>query len=334
MKKEFIGYYSPSESEFTELWTKGRVIVDANVLLAVYGVSPSTRGTLLGLLGAVKDRLWIPNHFALEYQRNRLGKILEQVRHYEDAHRNLRTILDDKFRARTQHPFVSEGVDSGLEGICKSLLEGKAEQEKLLAIDPHFARTTELFEDRVGAPYSEPELEKVYDAARKRYAERIPPGFKDADKPEPERYGDYVGWRQILDFAIKNSASVILVTDDAKEDWWKREDARTFGPRPELVVEFRSCCSGLFYMYSSDRFLELSGKYIGGPVDPKAINELKERRESEPPPENRKPTAGAFSEALAVKSTGYASDLGAKVEKSILDIPKSTTQDLEKPEGD
>ncbi len=94
MKKEFIGYYTPSESEFQDLWTEGRIVVDANVLLAVYGVSPSTRDTLSALLKKVKERLWIPNHFALEYRRNRLGKILEQVKHYEDVRRNLQAILE------------------------------------------------------------------------------------------------------------------------------------------------------------------------------------------------------------------------------------------------
>jgi len=177
-------------------------------------------------------------------------------------------------------------VERRLEKICEHLLEGKTEQEKLLSADPHFARITELFEDRVGAPYSEPDLDKAYETARERFSKQVPPGFKDLDKPEPARYGDFVGWRQILAFAVKNKVSVILVTDDAKDDWWRREGSQTFGPHPQLVVEFRSCCAGLFYMYSSDRFLELSGTYIvGGPVDPKAISELKERRESEAPPD-------------------------------------------------
>jgi hypothetical protein len=332
MKKTFIGYYTPSESEFTELWASGRIIVDANVLLAVYGVSPSTRDTLLGLLETVKERLWIPNHFALEYQRNRLGRILEQVKHYEDARRNLKTILDDQFRSKTQHPFVSEQVEKGLEEICVKLLEGKAEQERLLTSDPHFVKITELFEGRVGGPYSELDLFQAYETARKRFNEKVPPGFKDSDKPEPARYGDYVGWRRILDFAAKNSASVILVTDDAKEDWWRREGAQTFGPRPELVVEFRSCCSGLFHMYSSDRFLELSQKYIGGPVDLKAISELKERREYEPPPNVMKSTAAVPTDLPAIKSTAYIPDRDRSEEKPVLDTPKATGQSVEKPE--
>jgi len=219
MKKAFYGYYRPSDDEFAELWATARIVVDANVLLAVYGLSPSTRDVLLGLLDRVRDRVWIPSQFAFEYQRNRIGKIREQVKHYEDVHRSLQAILEHNFRSKTQHPFVSEEVERRLEEICTCLLEGKRQQESLLDVDPHFARVTDIFADRVGPAYTEVELEKFYETARARFDKNIPPGFKDSQKPVPERYGDFVGWRQILDFATKNRVSVILVTDDAKEDW-------------------------------------------------------------------------------------------------------------------
>jgi hypothetical protein len=332
MRKEFAGYYRPSDSEFDELWSKARIIVDANVLLAVYGVSPSTREALLRLLEIVKDRLWIPHHFALEYQKNRLGKILEQVKHYEDAHRDLKTILDDQFRSRTRHPFVSVQIEVGLEEICKSLLDGRTEQQKLVDSDPHFERMTQLFEGNVGAPYGEVELSQTYEVARKRFSEKIPPGFRDADKPEPARFGDYVGWRQILDFACKNNASVILVSDDSKDDWWRKEGTQTYGPRPELIVEFHSCCSALFYMYSSDRFLELSGKYLGGIVDPRAISELKERRESEPAASVMKSSATDHADSQAIKPTGYITGPELNEEKQSLAAPKLSGQDVAKSE--
>jgi hypothetical protein len=325
MKKAFIGYYTPSEEEFAELWAKGRIVVDANVLLAIYGVSPSTRETLLRLLDAVKERLWIPNHFAWEYHRNRITKILEQVKHYDDAQKNLKRVLEEQFRSRTQHPFVSKAVEKTLEKTCKHLTDGKAEQEKLLESDPNLVRITELFNGRVGIPYNESELNDIYNIARKRFSEKIPPGFKDSDKPEPARYGDYVGWRQLLDFAIKTNASVILVTDDVKEDWWRQEGSRRFGPRPELIFEFRTYCSGLFHMYASDQFLELSGKYIGGPVDPNAISELKERRESEPQSDPRKSDATEITSPIGLKSLSYIADRAQ--EKPDIDAPKSGGED-------
>jgi PIN like domain len=332
MKRTFVGYYRPTEDEFAKLWAEARIVLDANVLLAVYGVSPSTRAALLRLLDSVRQRLWIPHQYALEYQRNRIGKILEQVRHYENAHRSLSATLQDQFRSATRHPFVPADVEIGLERVCQSLVAGRAEQEELLVSDPHFDRTTELFDGRVGPPYSDADLSKAYEVGRKRLSEKIPPGYKDSNKPEPDRYGDYVGWRQILDFAVKNNVSVMLITDDDKEDWWRKDGGKAYGPRPELVAEFRSCCSGLFYMYASHRFLELSEKYLGGAVDPKAISELKERQESESLAVALKPAGSTASTPPAVKPATYPQNSDLDEEKLVPKTRKLKKRLAPKPE--
>ena len=255
---------------------------------------------------------------------------MEQIKHYDDAYKSLKTTLDDQFRSRHQHPFVSVQVERRLERICRDLLDGKAEQEKLLASDPYLETISGLFDGRVGAPYTSPELAQAHETASKRFTDKIPPGFKDAKKPSPERYGDYVGWRQILDFATKKNVSVILVTDDEKEDWWRKDGSRMIGPHPELVAEFRSCCAGLFYMYRSDQFLDLSGKYIGGPVDPDAIKELKERRESKSP-DKPKAIEVLVDESLATKATSYSLDESRA--STMPDTPKTAAEEIEKPEG-
>jgi len=332
MRDIFAGYYAPSEEEFAQLWANGRIVVDANVLLTVYGLSPVTRDALLQLLESLRERLWIPYQFAFEYQKNRMEKILEQIKHYEDAHKALRAILEEEFRSRTRHPFVSETVELGLEHICNALLDGKIEQEKLLFSDPYFARVTELFEGKVGGPYNETELSQTFETARKRFSERVPPGFQDADKPEPARFGDYVGWRQILDFAVKNNTSVILVTDDSKDDWWRKERGKTFGPRPELIAEFQRCCSGLFYMYPSDRFLALSERYLGSIVDPSAVSELKERRESEPPREVIKASAAPLPDVPPMKTSSSIPEGEAEEKKLATDMLKAGDLTVEKPE--
>jgi hypothetical protein len=70
---------------------------------------------------------------------------------------------------------------------------------------------------------------------------------------------------------------VILLTDDAKEDWWQIQGDRTIGPRPELIAEFLVECQQAFYMYSSGRFMELSKLYLKESVEEDAIKEVQER---------------------------------------------------------
>ena len=69
MKREFPGYYRPTTAEFDTLWAEALFVVDANVLLHVYGYSSETRESLLKILEGIKGRIWIPHQFAAEYQR-------------------------------------------------------------------------------------------------------------------------------------------------------------------------------------------------------------------------------------------------------------------------
>ena len=80
----------------------------------------------------------------------------------------------------------------------------------------------------------------------------------DSKKPEPECYGDLVIWNEIIEYAHKNNKNIIFITDDKKEDWWgKKIEGKTTGPSHELIKEFYDKTSMLFYMYTSDKFIEL-----------------------------------------------------------------------------
>jgi PIN like domain len=95
-------------------------------------------------------------------------------------------------------------------------------------------------------------------AVQTHFKNKIPPGFMDVDKDEDERYGDLVLWVEIIEQAKSISKPIIFVTDDQKEDWWLRISGRTIGLRPELVAELWGATRQLFYMYSTDRFIEMA----------------------------------------------------------------------------
>ena len=106
MKSTFRGYYRPSEPEFAELWRTCIFVLDANVLLNMYGYSSETRNQLLALLTTIAQRLWVPHQFAREYQRNRAKSIAEQVSSYATARGELQALLDHRLRVKHKHPFV------------------------------------------------------------------------------------------------------------------------------------------------------------------------------------------------------------------------------------
>ena len=277
MKKTFAGYYRPSEAEFADLWAKATFAIDANVLLNFYGYSQPTRNALIGIFERLQDRLWLPHQFALEYQRNRPKAILEQLENYKKVRKDLRRILDEHFRSRTRHPFVSKNSLASLEKISRQLERGEREHAKLLTDDMFFQRISEIFEDRVGSEPSLEDVSQLQATAKDRYSRGCPPGFADKQKGEPGCYGDYIGWAQILRFASEHGSDVILVTDDRKEDWWLIRSDRTIGPRPELVSEFMSLTGRRFHMYSLDQFMVRAREYLGEKINANALAEIRER---------------------------------------------------------
>lgn len=267
MKEQFRGYYTPDETELNRLWNDGLIILDTNALLNLFRYTPSTRNDFVGVLKLVRDRLWIPHQVGSEFQRNRLDVIEQQVRAFDEIESALTnaksSVLSslDKFR---RHPslnavLIAEKLELHLSEISETVAKSKTEHTNT-AIDDRgneqtFAEITALYAGKVGDRYPEKHLADLFADGVSRYAAKIPPGYKDQSKGEPEKYGDLVLWKQILDKGIETSRPAIFVTDDAKEDWWYEVKGKTQGPRPELVEEYFSATGERIHFYSPERFL-------------------------------------------------------------------------------
>lgn len=284
MKSSFPEYYRPTDAEFRSLWNQATFAFDANVLLHVYRYSEETARQLIALITTIADRTWVPHRFAFEFHRKRYELILEQASYYKTVSKNLNTILEEDFKSRRKHPFVKPEILHKLEQLftelTSALAEGEKKHEALLKQDNYLDTLTELFSEKIGTAYSEEQQAKLHEDARKRFGRKIPPGYKDEKKPEPDRYGDYLAWRQLLDHAKDTNKPIILISDDNKEDWWLqiRGDI-TIGPRPELIAEFLRETNQKFYMYSAESFMEHARNYLGAEVTESAIQEAKEQRE-------------------------------------------------------
>lgn len=65
-------------------------------------------------------------------------------------------------------------------------------------------------------------IEPTQEEIEKRYAEKVSPDYEDHKKPSPQKYGNLVFWKQLLDFGSTVQKPIIIVIDDQKEDWWVR----------------------------------------------------------------------------------------------------------------
>jgi PIN like domain len=109
----------------------------------------------------------------------------------------------------------------------------------------------------------EVERNEIYERAEQRIQLSIPPGFGDAaQKKDYHRYGDVVLWLQMLDYAKASQKTLIFVTSDSKEDWWRRQSGKTVGPRQELIQEMHVAAGVGFHMYTPATFIEHAAKSL------------------------------------------------------------------------
>jgi len=264
MKSLFPGYYTPSDSDFLELWQQALFSFDANVLLNFYKFSPPTRNLFFNILEHLQDRIWLPYQSALEYHKHILDRIYDQIALFSatEVLSNLEKLnaLAHQFR---NHPIVKyesvlEIVQSAQGSMNSLISDQRAVEEYWSDCEQIKDRLSRLFTDRVGPAYSEQEQKEKFALLKNRYEKKIPPGFEDAMKPEPDRYGDGVLWFQLLDHAAKNKKAVVFVTDDKKDDWWLRKGGKDAGPRPELINEFFACVGERLYIYKSEQFIHFA----------------------------------------------------------------------------
>lgn len=289
LREILVGYYRPTEDQFRELWDQAIIALDANVLLGLYRYSTSTRDELLGILNSVQERLWVPHWSALEFERNRIGEIRSQLGAYESLLKKFEAVENDLRTALAlrRHPVLEprelqrmvDEFSAAIKKYIETMRGGHpydGSSGEALMSEAIRDRLNVLLKGCVGMPYGQEKLAEVMKEGSARYAKETPPGYKDQRKSEPDRYGDLIFWLQSVDRAIELKKPLLIVTDDEKEDWWWREGGLTVGPRPELIDEFDRRAHGLFYMYTTTRFMERAREYLKRDVSEEAIREVEQ----------------------------------------------------------
>ena len=279
MKSKFSSYYRPTDEWFDELWATCFFVVDANVLLNLYRYSPKASERLLSILEDVRDRIWIPYQAALEYHERRLDVISAETKTYSDTVKQCRS-LRQSLTYSQRHPFANDALVSTVVNLLGKLEEDldkkRNQRDKLLSRDPLQEQISLLFSDRVGDPLSNEANAELELEGERRYKERIPPGYKDVDKDDHRKYGDLRVWFQIIDWAKDVQKNIVLITDDAKEDWWLIHNGNVVGPRPELLQEIAEKAGVMFHMYRTIQFTEHAQKHLNQQIDRETIDEIRD----------------------------------------------------------
>jgi len=278
MKNKFLQYYPLSKKTKQKILKSGILIFDASSLLDLYTYTLSTIAKVLDILEKNKDRIWLPYQFAFEYHKNRLKNIEKQSKSYEKIIKELEEKLKKLDSLPCTHPFLDVERKAHFD-FKKSFFKIKKQLDTYNNKNPIWFKKdfvmdkiTKLYKNKIGDEFDETSLKKIIEEGQDRHNKDIPPGYSDKDKKE-NKFGDWIGWKQILEKGRETKESMIFITNDVKEDWWLlSRDKRIISPRPELIKEFRIKTGKYIIFYTMDRFLKTIDKF-----NTKAIQEIKEK---------------------------------------------------------
>lgn len=295
MKTHFFEQYNYSESEKKTIFSNCIFIFDTNILLNLYRYTVETRNKMLDIMKIHKDRIWIPYQVGWEFFNNR-NNVIEEVKKFPTEINKQITDFKNKIMQKCnekRHPhFSGKDIESTIDSFVKKIT---SKINRLTNNLPDYYQEdmildtlSNLFNGKVGDDFDENTLEKIYNEGKKRYENKIPPGFGDSkNKHEcPKRflYGDLVLWKQIIEEAKNNQKDVVFVTEDvAKGDWFQQvKHGETKRARVELVKEFYVDTNGMkFLLYNQDCFLFDINKYLGTKITKSAQDEMRKVTEHE-----------------------------------------------------
>jgi|GEM_PF-3125089 hypothetical protein len=286
MKQHFKGYYGSSEEEIRALWASATIVFDANVLLDFHRYEPETSATYLGLASAFSERLWMPFQAVQEYHENRAGVRAGATSAHDDQIDSITKLVNTIGQAPRKSHLAAGEKHKALVDAAKDLLEELSDARASVAArnaptadDPVLNHLSALLsDDKIGPRPPEEELKRLFKIGAERFANKTPPGYMDAGKkPGNRQYGDFVLWQQVMTHAKEKKLDIILVTEDAKEDWWVSAHGKQIMPRPELVNEFREFTDGQsIHLYNGLSFFDYAAEEVRDKPTPEAIKAARE----------------------------------------------------------
>lgn len=282
MKNTFSEYQPPNDTVVRQLWENATFIFDTNVLLNLYRYSKNTSDKFIQIISNLNSRIWVPFQVGLEFNKNRLTVLSDQKKNYIAFKKKMHDLIGE-IENKNRNPFFSETLTEKLITI-KNDFETEISQKikyynDSFISDPMLGKINSAFENKVGNCFSADDIIKIQKEGEKRYKNKIPPGYCDIKKPENERFGDLLIWKQTIQKSKESKIDVIFVLDDRKEDWWFEHQGKTISPRPELLKEFRTETGKNIHFYKPFQFLKYSNKYLNSAINEDVIEEVKHYKE-------------------------------------------------------
>ena len=253
------------------------VVCDTNVYLNIYLYSPEYANYSIKCLNAIKEYLFMPSVVEVEFLINYdlcYKKMSSRVKNaYKNAIQQLSRVQNEcllicmnlKKLGFEEIDELYESIDYQCQLMSKKVDSYFSNRKQVIELLENGWEKTDYVYDiykcigqngHVFPPYSLQNIYYLCEQGRKRYIKKIPPGYKDSKKDGINKYGDFIWWKEVINYAKKQQVDIFIVTDDVKGDWWIRKN-NNYIFREELRQEFEKKTGNRLYAYTSLQFFEL-----------------------------------------------------------------------------
>lgn len=260
------------------------LIFDTNVFLDLYRYSVNTSRLALNILKELISQIWLPRQVYDEFIKNYEEEQRKAYSKYSKIERELNGRIDSfssdlskDIKRFKKYDFpnldqldetvsnIIEQLKAEVNNVRASLRELENENRQIFNDGEIQGFIQDLHDNNnIGIPYGYRELIEIYKEGEVRYSYNIPPGYKDKNKKTLDKFGDLIVWKQILDYLSDCTRNILFITNDTKEDWWKKESNNNYSIREELVKEINEYIGSdeqKFYMLRFNEFLNLYTTY-------------------------------------------------------------------------
>ena len=281
MKSKFPEYYRIHKEDLLAHFDECIFIFDACALLDIYRLKMELAEDVFKVLEHLKEQIRIPYHVAEEYTKNIHEVLNKQLQTIKDSRSNFDSIVK-AFESKRSHPYLSKNSTDLISKLKRQVEKDFKEQEDYIKdqlIHGNYQnRMAEILDGKVLEPFSAEEILSIQTEGATRYENKIPPGYKDANKSD-NRYGDLINWKEILRYAKECGKHIIIVSSEIKEDWVTKEQGQIVGLRYELIKEFYNEVGNsdqYVHFFSLDRFLEFAREKDEQVVTQETVDEVKD----------------------------------------------------------
>ena len=284
----------------------GNVVVsmDTNVLFKLYKVSNNVREIYYSVFEELgrRDQLFVTDEVIREFWKNRAkviaewsdelkkyeGKLETSEDHLEESLKGLSDI-EPSIRSGNSDASISEQFRASFKDLYQAVQEAFTELRSQMPAEPGATanddavveKLRDLFDNRVGPPVDEARRDDLHKEAKDAVALDRSPGATDGSKISRSDLGDFLIWKQLLEFARTENnpdLKLVFVTAERKLDWWRTanptqdksvrrgaaKDSRkqtergsVIGANQDLIEDFLEVCPrGMVYVISVEKMLE------------------------------------------------------------------------------